>query len=90
LKKFQFRDARPEDEELLNRLDPARSKSSGGGASHTDVQIDLHQMNMEAIYNAWSRGEEAETCATEARKAVAIIEAMYESVRKGGAPVDVK
>jgi UDP-N-acetyl-2-amino-2-deoxyglucuronate dehydrogenase len=90
LKKFQFRDARPEDEELLNRLDPARSKSSGGGASHTDVQIDLHQMNMQAIYDAWGRDEEAETSAPEARKAVAIIEAMYESVRKGGMPVDVK
>jgi len=90
LKKFSFREARPDDEELLNKLDPARAKSSGGGSSSTDVPLDLHGMNIQAIYEAWSRDEEAETSGPEARKAVAIIEAMYASVRKGGAPVDVK
>jgi UDP-N-acetyl-2-amino-2-deoxyglucuronate dehydrogenase len=89
LKRFQFRDARPEDEELLNKLDPARVKSSGGGSSATDVPLDLHGLNIAAIYDAWAKDQEAETCGPEARKAVAIIQAMYQSVRKNGAPVDV-
>jgi UDP-N-acetyl-2-amino-2-deoxyglucuronate dehydrogenase len=89
LKRFQFREARPDDEELLSKLDPSRAKSSGGGASATDVPLDLHHLNISAIYEAWGRGEEAETCGPEARKAVAIIQAMYKSVRSNGAAVDV-
>jgi predicted dehydrogenase len=90
LKRFEFRDKRAEDQELLTELDPNRSKTTGGGASNTDVALDLHGQNMQAIYQAWERGEDAETCGPEARKAVAIIQAMYESARKKGAPVDVR
>jgi hypothetical protein len=50
----------------------------------------LHYRNITAIYDAWERGEEADTNGSEARKAVAIILAMYESAKKGGVPVDVK
>jgi predicted dehydrogenase len=89
LKKFHFRQARPADEELLDKLDPSRSKSTGGGASATDVPLDLHLLNIAAIYEAWSADQDAPTCGPEARKAVAIIQAMYQSVRKNGAPVDV-
>jgi predicted dehydrogenase len=90
LKRFEFREPRPEDAALLERLSPNRAKSTGGGTSATDVTLDLHGQNMRDIYAAWDRGEEAETCGPEARKAVSIIQAMYESVRKNGAAVDVK
>jgi UDP-N-acetyl-2-amino-2-deoxyglucuronate dehydrogenase len=89
LRRFQFREARPEDKELLEKLDPSRAKNTGGGSSATDVAMDLHSLNITSIYEAWSRNQEAETCGPEARKAVAIIQAMYHSVRKNGAPVDV-
>jgi predicted dehydrogenase len=89
LKKFEFKEAKPEDKELLERLNPNRAKDSGGGKSATDVGLDLHGRNMMHIYEAWTKGEEADTDGPEARKAVAIIHAMYESVRKNGAPVDV-
>jgi len=89
LKRFQFRDARPEDEELLKRLAPENFKSTGGGSSAADVSLDMHAQNIQAIYHAWTKNQDAETCGPEARKAVAIIQAMYESVRKKGAPVDV-
>ena len=42
-----------------------------------------------AILSAWAEGREAETAGPEARKAVAIVLAMYESARKGGAAVKV-
>ncbi|HTW94153.1 MAG TPA: Gfo/Idh/MocA family oxidoreductase [Tepidisphaeraceae bacterium] len=90
LKRFQFRESRPEDKGLLERLDPALSKNTGGGANATDMGMNLHALNVAAIYEAWSKGEEAPTHGGEARKAVAIIEAMYESVRKNGQPVDVR
>jgi predicted dehydrogenase len=90
LKRFEFKEPLPSDKELLDRLDPARAQNSGGGKSATDIGLDLHGKNMVSIYEAWERGEEAETFGPEARKAVAIIQAMYESARKRGAPVEVK
>jgi UDP-N-acetyl-2-amino-2-deoxyglucuronate dehydrogenase len=90
LKRFEFRETRPQDKELLERLNPNRAKDTGGGKSATDVGLDLHGRNMMHIYEAWDKGEEADTSGPEARKAVAIVHAMYESVRKNGTPVDVK
>jgi len=89
LKRFAFREERPEDKALLEKLDPARSKTTGGGASAADVPLDLHTLNITAIYDAWNRDQDAETSGPEARKAVSIIQAMYASARKNGAPVDV-
>jgi predicted dehydrogenase len=65
-------------------------KTSGGGSSATDISLDLHGRNIHSILSAWDEGRDAETNGLEARKAVAIILAMYESVRKGGAPITVK
>lgn len=90
LKRYEFSDKRPSDESLLDRLNPTRAITSGGGTSATDVGLDLHSQNIAAIYEAWNRGQEAETSGPEARKAVAIIQAMYESAKKNGSPVDVK
>ncbi len=45
---------------------------------------------MHHVYESWSNNKDAETAGPEARKAVAIIQAMYESARKKGAPIDVK
>lgn len=114
---WKFRDERPGDADLRNRLSPPpadgvaarikahggdelynqifatagiQTKSSGGGSSNTDVPLDLHGRNMHAILTAWDENRDAETYGPEARKAVAIIQAMYESVRKGGMAVEVR
>jgi len=89
LRRFEFKEPRPQDKELLERFNPSAAQTSGGGRSATDIASDLHVKNMQAVYAAWDRGEEAETWGPEARKAVAIIRAMYESARKNGTPVDV-
>ena len=86
---WKFRDAQPEDEELKASL-TSGSAPTGGGTSNIDVALDLHFQNITSILDAWERGEDAPTNGEEARKAVAIILAMYESARKGGAPVEVK
>ena len=95
LKIFKFRDERPGDAELLATLAPQPGKdgkkaSTGGGSSPTDVPLDFHGRNVLAILKAWDEGQDAETHGPEARKAVAIVLAMYESARKNGAPIPVK
>lgn len=87
---FKFKDARPTDAELIEKLSTKKATTTGGGASATDVAMDLHGRNLAAILRAWDEGKDADTCGPEARKAVSIILAMYESARKNGAPVDVK
>ena len=69
---------------------PKNTKGSAGATSNTDVALDLHGRNILSILQAWEAGKDAETSGVEARKAVAIILAIYESVRKNGASVDVK
>jgi hypothetical protein len=49
----------------------------------------MHVQNIQSILKAWSENRDAETSGREARKAVAIITAMYESARKNGEPVKV-
>jgi len=75
---------------LLEKLGIKKTTSSGGGASAADVPLDFHARNVMAILNAWDEGHDAETHAAEARKAVAIVLAMYESARKKGAPIQVQ
>lgn len=91
LKTFKFRDERESDKHILEQLGPGSGpKSTGGGSDPRDVQLNRHVQNMVSILQSWEKGEEAETNPAEARKAVAIILAMYESARKDGSPVDIK
>jgi hypothetical protein len=76
-------------EEKYNQLFPKSGKGTGA-TSNTDVTLDLHGRNIQAILQAWDEGRDAETAGAEARKSVAIILAMYESARKNGAAVEVK
>jgi UDP-N-acetyl-2-amino-2-deoxyglucuronate dehydrogenase len=89
LKLFKFREARPADQELVERLATRAPTNTGGGASATDIGQDLHYRNINAIYDAWAQDGDAETAGPEARKSVAIVRAMYESARKNGASVEV-
>jgi len=88
LKFYKFRDERPTDAETQTRLAQGRTKSAGGAGS-ADIGLDLHARNILHILDAWENERDAETNATEARKAVAIILAMYESARQGGAAIPV-
>jgi len=85
LKFFKFREERATDAELQQRLAQGRTKAAGGAGS-ADIGLDLHARNIMHILGAWEEGRDAETNATEARKAVAIIAALYESARRNGAP----
>jgi UDP-N-acetyl-2-amino-2-deoxyglucuronate dehydrogenase len=88
LKVFDFRDARPRDQELLEQLSPDASAASGK-SNPAAIGYEGHRRNIAAILDAWSEGRDAETHGAEARKSLAIVLAMYESARRDGAPVDV-
>jgi UDP-N-acetyl-2-amino-2-deoxyglucuronate dehydrogenase len=90
LKFFQFREERPSDAEALAKFAVTVRNKSGGGASNTDIGLDLHARNIMHILQCWEEGRDAETAGAEARKAVAIVLAMYESARQGGAAVRVR
>ena len=65
-------------------------KTSGAQSNPASISADLHGRNISSILSAWSEGRDAETAGPEARKAVAIVLAMYESARDGGNAVRVK
>jgi UDP-N-acetyl-2-amino-2-deoxyglucuronate dehydrogenase len=90
LKSYKFRDERPEDATIFERVNGSGKATTGGGSSATDVPADMHAMNIHHILTNWEQGKEADTYGPEARKAVAIILAMYESAKQGGMPVKVK
>ena len=93
LKMFSFRDRKPEDQKLLDTLGPharaVKAPFAGAQANPASISADLHARNIQSILSAWSDGKDPETAGPEARKAVAIVLAMYESNRRGGAPVKV-
>jgi UDP-N-acetyl-2-amino-2-deoxyglucuronate dehydrogenase len=89
LKHWRFADESEEDKKMIETL-RARAEASRAGSSNVDQGIGLHILNVKAIHESWERGEEAETNGPEARKAVAIIVAMYESAAKKGQPIEVR
>ena len=80
-KHFKFRETRPEDEEIVKKFAPGAARTAPSGMN-VEVGLELHYQNLTAILDAWEGGEDAPTSGPEARKAVAIILAMYESAKK--------
>jgi len=91
LKMFKFRDERPGDKELIERLAPKAPTpaTASVAANAAAMGTELHTKNIQAIFSAWDEGRDAETNGRESRKAVAIVLAIYDSVKKGGAAVTV-
>jgi len=90
LKTWKFREERPSDKELLERINQSAAGQSRGAQAAADIGLDLHARNITAILKAWDEGKEAETSGEEGRKSVAIITALYESAKNDGMAVDVK
>jgi predicted dehydrogenase len=89
LKTYKFRDERPADKELVERVNATAGNLVRGAGAATDIGVDLHARNISAILASWEAGTDAETSGEEGRKSVSIINALYESARQDGAPVDV-
>jgi predicted dehydrogenase len=83
---WDFKESMPEDE----RIHASLMKGGGVGLGANNpaaIGFTQHQRNFEEIVSAIREGREPSTSAREARKAVAVIEAIYESARSGGSRI---
>jgi predicted dehydrogenase len=81
---WQFREEREDDAAVRERF--TETETGGGAADPMDIDYSNHTRNIRDFLEARANGEPFMLDGTEARKAVAIIEAVYESAETG-APV---
>ncbi len=80
---WDFRTALPEDETVFSTL--MKGANPGLGANNPSaISYQQHQRNLEEIVQAIRRNREPSTSARNARPAIALIEAIYESARNQG------
>jgi len=80
---WDFANEQPEDAEIRNTL--MKGQEAGLGANDpTAINTYQHQRNFEEVVQAISEGREPITSATEARKSVELINAIYESAKNNG------
>jgi UDP-N-acetyl-2-amino-2-deoxyglucuronate dehydrogenase len=80
---WDFKNEVPEDAGIRASL--MKNASPGLGANNpSSIGFEQHQRNFEEIVSAIHEGRESATSAREARKAVAVIEAIYQSAHQGG------
>ncbi|AHG01823.1 hypothetical protein HALLA_00600 (plasmid) [Halostagnicola larsenii XH-48] len=79
---WEFQEERETDTTIRERF-AAKSETSGGAADPMDIDYSNHRENIEAFLEALATDAHYPLSATEARKSVAIIEAIYESADTG-------
>ncbi len=80
---WDFMHETPEDQEVHQKL--MQGAEAGLGANDPKaINFYQHQRNFEEVVNAIKEGREPSTNASEARKSVALIQAIYESAQNGG------
>ncbi len=78
---WQFAEETPEDEAIRARFNKAQAQ--GGVSDPADINYVTHTRNFEAFLKSLEGGTDFEIDGAEARKAVALIRAIYESSAKG-------
>jgi predicted dehydrogenase len=83
---WDFMHEAPEDERIRTEYRHGAGVSAGGNDPNT-ISFHKHQLNFEEIVTAINEGREPSTSATEARKGVELLEAIYKSARENGAKI---
>lgn len=85
---WDFQNEQPEDEEIRATL--MKGQEAGLGANDPSaINTYQHQRNFEEVVTAIHEGREPTTSANESRKAVELIQAIYESAKNDGAWVSL-
>lgn len=85
---WDFQNEKPEDSEIRSTL--MKGQEAGLGANDpTAINTYQHQRNFEEVVNAIHEGREPTTSAHESRKAVELIEAIYQSAKNDGAWINL-
>ena len=79
---WEFRNECPEDDRVRDEFGE-RGDASGGAADPMDIDYEDHRRNLSAFFDSLGDDAPYPLYATEARKSVAIIEAIYESADIG-------
>ncbi|MDA7863548.1 Gfo/Idh/MocA family oxidoreductase [Akkermansiaceae bacterium] len=80
---WDFKDEKPEDAEIKSSL--MKGQEAGLGANDPNaINFYQHQRNFEEVVQSIAEGREPSTSATEARKSVELIRAVYESSENDG------
>ena len=83
---WDFMEEKPEDAEIRSTL--MKGQETGLGANDPSaINFYQHQRNFEEVVNAIAEGREPSTSASEARKPVTLITAIYESAQNDGKKV---
>lgn len=83
---WDFKRAHPADDEVRAKW-MSGAKSGQGANNPASISYQQHRRNFEEIVSAIREGREPATSAREARKAVVLIEAIYQSARRDGEKV---
>lgn len=86
---WDFKNELPSDGEIRNTLMRSHQPALGGNDPKA-IKHHQHQRNFEEVVTAIREGREPSTSAREARKAVALIEAIYRSAARGGEKVGLR
>ena len=86
---WEFNDATPDDDEIRATYSAAETATGAGGADPSAIDFGWHQRNFEDAVNALRAGVPPRVDGLEARRAVALIRAIYESAAQGGEKVEV-
>ncbi|RFC47955.1 MAG: putative dehydrogenase [Verrucomicrobia bacterium] len=86
---WDFQDSLPEDEGIREELMQGSQARGVGANDPKAINFLGHQRNFEDVVQAIREGRSPAVDGTEARKAVALINAMYQSARSGGARIQL-
>jgi predicted dehydrogenase len=83
---WRFRDGSPDDETIAQRFAPRQGNTTTGGATDPRaIDSEGHRLQLQDFVDALREDRAPEIDGVEGRAAVAIIEAIYRSARKGAA-----
>jgi UDP-N-acetyl-2-amino-2-deoxyglucuronate dehydrogenase len=79
---YQFRNATPADDATREKFS-AKSKTAGGASDPLAIDYTNHTRNIAAFIDALDKGSQPDIDGVQAKKAVAIIQAIYKSAKEG-------
>ena len=87
---WEFADETPEDERIRAKYGLDAPQAGAGAADPAAIDFSWHQRNYEDALGALREGRTPSVDGQEARRAVALIEAIYRSAKAGGDKVEVE
>ncbi len=86
---WEFREAREDDARIRTEFALGANAEGAGAADPSSIDFRWHQRNLEDVVSALREGRPSLVNGPEARRSVALIEAIYQSASAGGDKVEV-